>query len=106
MTLQEICDYNFEEWPEVNNPCPECCKIHRLQGYEIKLINLILIIKLEIFSNNEGNNCKIMELKINEVPKAVVTIRNRKFRVVSAIFHNGNSILSGYYYTMLWQDKN
>ena len=47
-----------------------------------------------------------MELKINEVPKAVVTIRNRKFRVVSAIFHNSNSILSGYYYNMLRQDKN
>ena len=39
LTLQEICDYSFQEWPEVNNPCPGCWKIRRLQGYENKLIN-------------------------------------------------------------------
>ena len=104
-SLQEIFDYNFELWPEVNNYCSKNCECRMLRGYDIKLVSTSLIIKLEIFADTEEGVRKIQNLKINEVPRAVVTVRNKKFKVVSAIFHHGRGFNTGTYDVMLRKGK-
>ena len=98
-TLQDICYNNFELWPEVNDPCSSCdCR--RLRNYEIKLISSCLIVKLEIFSLNKTGSCRIKNLKVNDVPETVVTIRIKKFKVISGIFHHGTTVNSGLDWTL------
>ena len=99
-TLQQICDYNFEIWPEVDNYCSNGCKSRLLRNYELRLIGSSLILQLEIFANTE-NDFKIQNLKINQVPTSKVNIRNKQFNVSSAIFLQGNQIITGCYHNML-----
>ena len=64
-TLQELRDYNFELWAELNDTCSKCTDCRILRRYEIKLINSSLILKLDIFSEIQGKYQKIQNLKIN-----------------------------------------
>ena len=77
-----------------------------LRSYDIKLMNSSLIVKLDIFSPTDKGFTKVKNLKINEVPRAVLTIRNKKFKVVSAIFIHGDGISSGTYDIMIRRGKN
>ena len=102
-TLQHICDYNFELWPEVDSHCSNGCMNRRLQGYQIKLLSSSLILKLKLFSNKDKR--KIENLKLNQIPSTTILIRNKKFKVLSAIFHQGSNFNSGCYHNMLRQGK-
>ena len=73
----------------------------RLQGYQIKLLSSSLILKLELFSNKDKR--KIENLKLNQIPSTTILIRNKKFKVLSAIFHQGSNFNSGCYHNMLRQ---
>ena len=64
-----------------------------------------MIVKLEIFSLNKTGSCRIKNLKVNDVPRTVVTIRNKKFKVISGIFHHGTTVNSGYHDNMIRQGK-
>ena len=76
-----------------------------LRGHDIKLLNSSLIMKLDIFSLTDKDITKVKNLKINEI-RAVLTIRNKKFKVVSAIFLHGDNISSETYDIMMRRGKN
>lgn len=104
-TLQYICDHNFNLWPEVDE-CNKGCKTRRIKNTEIRLSCSSLILKLEVLSIGRFGSLTKKNYKINQVPTKDVTICNKKFKVVSAIFHQGSDYNSGSYYNMLRQGKN
>lgn len=104
-TLQYICDHNFNLWPEVDE-CNKGCKTRRIKNTEIKLLCSSLILKLEVLSIDKFGSRTKKNYKINQVPTKEVTICHKKFKVVSAIFHQGCDYNSGSYYSMLRQGKN
>ena len=58
--------------------------------------------QLKIFNvNNYGSLIKITNLKLKDLNKETLSINGKKYKVISAIFHHGNSISSGHYTCIL-----
>ncbi|KAL7307796.1 hypothetical protein TKK_0000118 [Trichogramma kaykai] len=105
-TLQEIFDYNFNKWITVPSHCEKSCKCQQLQRYEeIQCTNSTLIIKLLNYEDTDEQTLRKESQKINEVPKSIVNIKGKKFKVAGGIFHHGKNIPNGYYTNMLRINK-
>ncbi|KYN40041.1 hypothetical protein ALC56_05568 [Trachymyrmex septentrionalis] len=71
--------------------------------------NRINSIKIVISDNKEGNcnECKgtVLKKRINAVPTNTVTINKKKYKVISAIFHESEKMNRGHYTCMLRWSK-
>lgn len=59
-----------------------------------------------IFTISGKNISKVTNYKINEIPTTIILINKQRYKVVSGIFHHGNTIYLGHYTNMLCQGNN
>lgn len=57
-----------------------------------------------LFDRTDNDIEKINNLKIHAIPACEVIINDKKYQVVSGIFHHGN-FNDGHYTNMLWQNN-
>ena len=106
-TLQEIIDNNLENWRQLEDgSCENGCKSNKIQKTSIDIKNTIFIVQLLLFRYSSGKIHKMSNFKIKDVPKTKVSVNNKIYSVINAIFHHGNHCQSGHYTNMLRQNKN
>lgn len=96
-TLQELMQYNFSCWNNVEKICTNCGAISSLEKTDITVTKSIIILKLLLFKINDGKIIKITDIKIKSVPTQKISIDKNIYKVISGIFHQGKSMIDGHY---------
>lgn len=104
--LQELIDYNLGTWLDVEEKCKNNCKCKQRQLLKIDVNSTLLIVKLLLFTADDKSTSKITNFRINNIPKAKISIEKKIYKVISGIFHHGNSIANGHYTNMLRKENN
>ncbi|KYN10009.1 Ubiquitin hydrolase B [Trachymyrmex cornetzi] len=106
VTLQTLIDSEFLKWETINgNNCDECNSIVLKKKTAIESTLSVLVIQLNLYTFINGVSKKLIDNRINAVPTSNVTINKRKYKVISAIFHEGEEMNRGHYTCMLRTDK-
>ncbi|KYN21055.1 hypothetical protein ALC57_06551 [Trachymyrmex cornetzi] len=105
VTLQTLIDSEFSKWETINGNCDECNSIFLKKKTAIESTSSVLVIQLNLYTFINGVSKKLIDNRINAVPTSNVTINKRKYKVISAIFHEGEEMNRGHYTCMLRTDK-
>ncbi|KYN21088.1 hypothetical protein ALC57_06549 [Trachymyrmex cornetzi] len=105
VTLQTLIDSEFSKWETINGNCDECNSIVLKKKTAIESTSSVLVIQLNLYTFINGVSKKLIDNRINAVPTSNVTINKRKYKVISAIFHEGEEMNRGHYTCMLRTDK-
>ncbi|KYN28689.1 hypothetical protein ALC57_01943 [Trachymyrmex cornetzi] len=89
----------------INDNCDECNSIVLKKKTAIESTSSVLVIQLNLYTFINGVSKKLIDNRINAVPTSNVTINKRKYKVISAIFHEGEEMNRGHYTCMLRTDK-
>ena len=103
--FQDIINYQRDTWFYSEASCTKCANGTFLEKNEITRTSDILIIVLKLFELKNGNIIKINDLKIKAVPSSKIRIDNYNYKVLSTIFHIGNTIYHGHYKCMVREDN-
>ena len=95
-TLQELIDYNIGEFKDTSNVC-NSYSMRLTEKIDITIYNKIVVIELQLFSEDDSSTRIINSLKIKAIPQTKVTSGTKKSNVVGCILHEGNSIQNGNY---------
>lgn len=98
-TMQEIIDDNIINWKDMKLPC-NVCKFPLRQRTKVAFTHRIIIIQLLLFDVINGKVEK-KKCSIKSVSQAKILINGRSYKVISAIFHHGETVSSGHYTAML-----
>ncbi|KYN04956.1 hypothetical protein ALC62_04157, partial [Cyphomyrmex costatus] len=105
VTLQTLIDLEFSKWETINGNCNECKGIVLKKKTVIESTLSVLVIQLNLYTFVNGASKKIIQNRINAVPTSNVTINKKKYKVISAIFHEGEEMNRGHYTCMLRTSK-
>lgn len=96
-TLQQLIEYNFACWKNSEKLCTNCGENSLIEKKEIIITKNIFIFKLQLFKTIDNKTSKITNLNIKSVPTVKICIGTDIYKIISAIFHNGESITDGHY---------
>ena len=100
--LQDIIHFNIDNWNDTDIFCSHGCHYYKADKTKVSTTNKIIILQLKLFIvSNNGSITKITNLKLNNLDNETVIINKKHYKIVSAIFHHGNSIQSGHYTCIL-----
>lgn len=105
VTLQNLIDLEFSKWETINGNCNECKGTILKKKTVIESTSSILVIQLNLYTYVNGVSKKIINNRINAIPKSNITIDKKKYKVISAIFHEGEQMNRGHYTCMLRTGK-
>lgn len=100
-TLQELLDNSLSRWQDFEGSCPHCGNVRRSQKTSITAIKQVLIVQLQSFEERDGQLLKINKYNIKGVPSVKLNICGNSFKVISVIYHHGETIQKGHYTCML-----
>ena len=90
-TFEELMQYNFSHWINVEKLCTNCNAKSIFEKTDIIIkSNGILIFKLMLF---EICNKKIANLNIKAIPTTKISVNANKYKIISAIFYHGENII-------------
>lgn len=102
--LQELINLSFGHWTNNVKFCENCKKMENTHTkILLNSLHKILILKLE-FSDKKKKFCDKKKGLIKSVPKAKISLCNKKYQVVSAIFHSSKNN-SSHYIAMIKQNS-
>lgn len=102
-TIEEIIQFNFSHWNNVEKLCTNCGTNTMLEKSDIITTQNILIFQLLLFKNQNEKIIKITNFNMKGITKAKICIAGNIYKVVSAIFHHGTNIINGHYTNMMRQ---
>ena len=83
-------------------PCDYGCHSSKDKKTSVYTTNKILILELKLFIVGSDDRVrKINNLTIKNLDKEILVINSKRYKVVSALFHHGDSIELGHYTSML-----
>ncbi|XP_067205359.1 uncharacterized protein [Linepithema humile] len=105
VTLQTLIDSEFSKWETIDGSCNACKGSVLKKKTVIESTLSILVIQLNLYTFVNGVCKKIINNRINAVPTNNITIDKKKYKVISAIFHEGEEMNRGHYTCMLRAEK-
>lgn len=96
-TIEELIQFNFSRWNNVEKLCTSCGANTILEKTDIIITQGILIFQLLLFKVQNEKIIKITNFNIKGIPTAKIRIGANTYKVVSAIFHHGENITDGHY---------
>jgi len=96
-TLQELIQYNFSRWNNVEKTCINCSAISFLEKTDIIVTKSIIILQLLLFKISDKKIIKMTDLKIEAIPTEKIYIGANTYKVISGIFHEGKNTIEGHY---------
>jgi len=100
-----LIDVEFSKWETINGNCNECKGTVLKKKTVIESTLSVVVIQLNLYTFVNGASKKIINNRINAVPTSNITINKKKYKVISAIFHEGEEMNRGHYTCMLRADK-
>ena len=105
VTLQTLIDSKFSTWETINGNCNECKGTILKKKTIIESTLSVLVIQLNLYTFVNGVSKKIINNRINAVSTSNIMINKKRYKVISAIFHEGEEMNRGHYTCMLRADK-
>ncbi|EZA56079.1 hypothetical protein X777_03905 [Ooceraea biroi] len=96
-TLQELIQYSFSRWNNVEKICTNCGATSILAKTDISITGSVIILQLLLFKISDTKIIKITDLKIKGVPTEKISIGANIYKIISGIFHEGKSTIDGHY---------
>ena len=104
--LQDIINFNIDNWNGTDIYCNHGCQVFKSEKTRVCTSNKIIILQFKLFKvSNSGSLTKITDLKLNNLDKETVIINEKHYKIISAVFHHGNSIESGHYSCILRENE-
>ena len=102
VTLQDIINFNIDTWNCTSALCNNDRQSFKDEKTFLTKNNKILILQLELlFLDSNVAIRKKCNLNVKNVDEKIVVINKKHYKVISGLFHHGQTIKSGHYTTML-----
>lgn len=103
LTLQEIIAYSLSQWNSIEGRCNSCGASNKLMNnINISTCNKVLVLQL-VLKYLDKNTLQFSKISYNikTVPTTTISLCGKKYKVRSAVFHDGVDFYGGHYTSML-----